>query len=259
MHLFKLNKLNNTWSQVFSVTVVNLSIQKAFFASEPDRNNSPVSDGNNSPVSDRNNSPVSDGNNSPVSDGGYETDSNRSYVEQGAEAMADYPVERIPDDLLSQFIRDTEDIINHPETAGIEDDEESLQIWKDRYEELKAEDQSRRDQGLLENSSESEENGGPSNWFSIFNSSNETSNNIATTDVENNHEVEKSEEKKPEKGKEVLNEETKEFASSSTKRKYEELDSPDSPQPSKKIKQDSSDIYDDGTEMPNYGWGSDID
>jgi hypothetical protein len=59
---------------------------------------------------------------------GYETDSNRSFFEEGADAMSDYPATNLPDDHLRRFITDTKDIVRNPNTAGIsENDVESRQ------------------------------------------------------------------------------------------------------------------------------------
>ena len=61
---------------------------------------------------------------------GYETDSNRSWLEEGADAMFDAPAEDISEDYLRRFIKETEDVKRNPEKAGIEgdSDEESRQI-----------------------------------------------------------------------------------------------------------------------------------
>jgi hypothetical protein len=39
-------------------------------------------------------------------DTGYETDSNRSYLEEGADAMMSHPAQDIPDDILVGYIND---------------------------------------------------------------------------------------------------------------------------------------------------------
>lgn len=97
--------------------------------------------------------------NSPRSneDDGYETDSNRSFIEQGASAMADMNPRDLPDDQLRRFIRDTEDIMRHPDLAGIEGDEEGnaelRQIWANRNEELRDELRRRKNEGTIPDSS----------------------------------------------------------------------------------------------------------
>jgi len=56
------------------------------------------------------------------SDDGYGSDSDRSFFEEGADAMDDYPAEELPEDFLRQYIHDTGDIVRHPEKAGIDGD-----------------------------------------------------------------------------------------------------------------------------------------
>ena len=53
---------------------------------------------------------------------GYETDSNRSYFEQGADSMMIHPVRDLPDRELRRFIRDTSEVRRYPEEAGIQGD-----------------------------------------------------------------------------------------------------------------------------------------
>jgi hypothetical protein len=74
-----------------------------------------------------NNDNNSSNNNSPrSSDGGsgYETDSNRSFYEEGADAMVSHPAGEIPEDHLRRYIKDTAEIMRYPEEAGIKGDED---------------------------------------------------------------------------------------------------------------------------------------
>jgi len=81
---------------------------------------------NNSENNDNNLLSPIESENSPHSNSGdgYETDSNRSFFEEGADSMADYPARDIPEDHLRRYIKDTGDINRHPEKAGIEREED---------------------------------------------------------------------------------------------------------------------------------------
>lgn len=57
---------------------------------------------------------------------GYETDSNRSYFLDGAEAMADHPATEIPDDSLRDYIKVTADIVRHPSRSALGRGDENL-------------------------------------------------------------------------------------------------------------------------------------
>jgi len=84
-------------------------------------------------------------------DAGYETDSNRSFFEDGIDAMYDYPARDIPEDFLRQYIRDTTDIVRHPIKASIhrEEDAESRARFAARNQDLKDELQRRKDEGKI--------------------------------------------------------------------------------------------------------------
>jgi hypothetical protein len=84
-------------------------------------------------------------NNSPSIDddgSGYATDSNRSFFEEGTDAMMLHPVRDIPEDHLRRYIEDTGEIVDNPEEiVGPEEDGayEIIQEYSDRHEELKEE------------------------------------------------------------------------------------------------------------------------
>jgi len=149
-------------------------------------------------------------NNSPSIDddgSGYATDSNRSFFEEGTDAMMVHPVRDIPEDHLRRYIEDTGEIVDNPEEiVGPEEDgaSEILQEYSDRHEELKEELNRRECEG----------------WTNLPVSADSESN------TNNNPESASSVNKDSE---------------SSTKRKFED-DSDSSIQPPKKFKQDSSDI-----------------
>lgn len=69
-------------------------------------------------------------------DTGYETDSNRSYLEQGADAMMQHPVQDIPDQYLERYIENLGEIAGDPEYW---DTPEERQIFVDRQQELQDE------------------------------------------------------------------------------------------------------------------------
>jgi len=149
-------------------------------------------------------------NNSPSIDddgSGYATDSNRSFFEEGTDAMMVHPVRDIPEDHLRRYIEDTGEIVDNPEEiVGPEEDgaSEIIQEYTDRHEELKEELHRREREG----------------WTNLPVSADSESN------TNNNPESASSVNKDSE---------------SSTKRKFED-DSDSSIQPPKKFKQDSSDI-----------------
>ncbi len=112
---------------------------------------------NNSENNDNNLLSPIESENSPHSNSGdgYETDSNRSFFEEGADSMADYPARDIPEDHLRRYIKDTGDINRHPEKAGIEreEDQEFREWWANRNQELRDELRRRKDEGLIPDSS----------------------------------------------------------------------------------------------------------
>jgi len=75
---------------------------------------------------------------SPTSSGdpGYETDSNRSYLEQGADAMMVHPVQDIPNHHLERYNEDLKEIAADPEYW---DTPQERQIFVDRQREIQEE------------------------------------------------------------------------------------------------------------------------
>jgi hypothetical protein len=182
-------------------------------------------------------------NNSPSIDddgSGYGTDSNRSWFEEGANAMMVHPVREIPEDQLRRYIKDTGEILDDPIEIVDPDEEgatEILQEYSDRHEELKEELNRREREGWtnLPDSdsadSESNTNNNPENASSV--------NKDSESNTNNNPESASSVNKNSE---------------SSTKRKFED-ESDSSIQPPKKSKQDNSDIT--GETEPFDFWGGD--
>jgi len=167
-------------------------------------------------------------NNSPSIDddgSGYATDSNRSFFEEGTDAMMVHPVRDIPEDHLRRYIEDTGEIVDNPEEiVGPEEDgaSEIIQEYTDRHEELKEELHRREREGWtnlpVSADSESNTNNNPESASSV----NKDSESNTNDNPESASSVNKDSE-------------------SSTKRKFED-DSDSSIQPPKKFKQDSSDI-----------------
>jgi hypothetical protein len=91
----------------------------------------------------------SSGSPSPSFEEGYETDSNRSYFEEGAQAMVNHPVDQLPEDQLRRYITDTDEIIDNPALAGVENDSRLRQQWADRNNELRQELSRRMDEGMI--------------------------------------------------------------------------------------------------------------
>ena len=101
-----------------------------------------------------NSNPSSSDSPSSSSDDGYRSDSNRSYFEEGADAMVNYPVADLPEDQLRRYIEDTDDIQRNPHLAGLDDDSDPSnavlrQQWADRNSELRQELTRRMDEGLI--------------------------------------------------------------------------------------------------------------
>jgi hypothetical protein len=196
--------------------------------SEPENENSEI--GENSD----NNSPSIDDDGS-----GYATDSNRSYFEEGATAMMTHPVQDIPEDQLRRYIEDTGEIVENPiEVVGPDEDgaTEIIQEYSDRHEELKEELNRRQREGWtnipVSADSESNTNNNPESASSVNKDSESNTNN------------------NPESASSVNKD-----SESSTKRKFED-ESDSNIQPSKKFKQDSSDITGE-TEPFDFGGGDD--
>ena len=140
----------------------------AFNSSNTNNSNENNSDGNNSNPDNLNDNNSDNGNNSSheevlddnssrsnsprISSGvsGYETDSNRPYFEEGADAMAEHPVEDLPDDHLIRYVKDTENLVRHPNRYGMGEDEALKDDWDNRNQELRYELQRRKDAGLIE-------------------------------------------------------------------------------------------------------------
>jgi hypothetical protein len=169
----------------------------------------PENANHNSPSTSQN----TGGNNS---DGGYETDSNRSFWEEGVDAMAVHPVGEIPEVYLRQYIEETQDIVDNPELGSAVEDPELHQIWVDRNQELRDELRRREDVGMIAPSNSS----GPGDNQGIVTANNSESNNNENEGSENNTAA----------------------SSSSNKRKFE--DDGESAGPSRSF-QDSRDITND--------------
>lgn len=50
----------------------------------------------------------------PSSDDGYGTQSNASYLEEGADAMYDYPLRQLPEAQLKEYENTLKDMVRHP-------------------------------------------------------------------------------------------------------------------------------------------------
>jgi hypothetical protein len=90
----------------------------------------------------------------PSDDGdGYESNSDRSFFEEGVDAMEHHPAQDLPDDILRKYKHDLGDIVRHPWKAGIDGDRsgnaELRQEKAERYQELKDELQRRKDEGII--------------------------------------------------------------------------------------------------------------
>lgn len=87
-------------------------------------------------------------------DDGYKTDSNRSFFEEGADAMTDFPVRELPDDHLRRFAKDTAKVCRDPWRAGIggEENQRYQEKWQERHEELRQEIRRRKDEGTIPDS-----------------------------------------------------------------------------------------------------------
>lgn len=109
---------------------------------------------NNPDNNPQGNSPTPSENGFSSEGDGYHTDSNRSYFEEGADAMADYPVGGIPDNHLRRYAEDTARMANRPGLAGIQrdEDESSREFWRGRHQELTEEIRRRKDQGTMPDS-----------------------------------------------------------------------------------------------------------
>jgi NADH-ubiquinone oxidoreductase chain 5 len=83
---------------------------------------------------------------------GYETDSNRSYWEQGDDAMVAGPPKEIPLDQLRRYIKDTDQISRFPKVAHLEGDQHGTmrQFYADRNRELRDEYRRRQQEGIVE-------------------------------------------------------------------------------------------------------------
>jgi NADH-ubiquinone oxidoreductase chain 5 len=184
-----------------------------------------------------------DENENSSSEGGYESDQNRSWFEEGADTMADYPARDLPDDHLRRYIQDTRNIKRHPEMAGIDGDssgDEGLrQHWADRHEELRAELRRRKEEGVIPDSSSESENSSSTSESTDSkqdNVSNRPDSGTVPTDSGTNESGIDSTDANDTK--------VSSSAQSTNKRRFEE-DDESSTQPSKRFKQDSSDVTGD--------------
>ena len=232
--------------------------------------NSENSRDNSSDNSNDNNSPSQglDDNSTRSSEDGYRSDSNRSYFEEGTDAMVYHPVGEIAEDQLRRYITDTREIMHHPCEAGGELDDmdprndDIRQIFGDRNQELRQELRQRKESGMVpdspsENSditvlsTTSENNSG-----NVSNNKNDTASSSsipADSASTNKSKFIEDAESSTQPSKEEFKQDTSDnlpdvdnssnipSASFSThKRKFDEDDG-SSIQPSKKIKQESSD------------------
>ena len=162
-------------------------------------------------------------------DDGYETQSNRSYFQEGADAMYSEDPKNIPNDFLREFIRDTEDIKRHPWTIGLED--EDVDAFKDRNRKLRDEFTKRCNDGRMTNSSVASEGD-------------------CVSCKEKELEQKLEQEQKPKSPVQDTSDTTV-----VTKESKKIEDSSETGEGSKGDWQDSSDITAD-TEPMDYGWGS---
>ena len=58
------------------------------------------------------------------SDDGYQSDSDRSFFEEGVDALTDTNVREIPDDQLHNYVNVAKDIVRHPHKAEIDGPED---------------------------------------------------------------------------------------------------------------------------------------
>lgn len=87
-------------------------------------------------------------------DDGYESYSDRSLLENDFSTLASYPPRNLPEGTLREWIKDTEDIKRHPETAGLEEDGswQRREHWVERNKELREELERRKYLGRTEDS-----------------------------------------------------------------------------------------------------------
>jgi len=112
-----------------------------------------VPNSDNNSQSGNENSGANSENSSSIDDqgSGYETDSNRSYFEDGTTAMINHPVGDIPEDQLRRYIKDTKEIVDYPEQIVRPDEDgagEIIQAYSDRHAELQEELDRRQREGL---------------------------------------------------------------------------------------------------------------
>lgn len=190
---------------------------------------------------------------------GYETDSNRSYFAEGADAMAEAPVEDIPEDQLRKYIHDTADINRNPERGLVRPmDTELAQHWADREPALREELRRRKDAGMIPDSpsdygytsasdAESQESGVSNKSGSATAGANNNSGAGITSDVAT----------ATSSGIDAGGSGSNAPASSpSTNKRKFEGDDQSSSQPSKSFRQDSSDVTGD-TEPFDFCGGDD--
>ena len=108
--------------------------------------------GNNDNDSDNDNN-----NSNSSADDGYVSDdaSLRDYYDRGDAAMAEAPVNEIPEDNIRDYIESAGTIANFPEeTVSLNpvEDREEIQKWVDRYDELREELRRRKNAGMIPDS-----------------------------------------------------------------------------------------------------------
>ncbi|MDW3626771.1 MAG: hypothetical protein QOK72_09025 [Nitrososphaeraceae archaeon] len=129
------------------------------------------------------NSDISD-TDSEISDDSIDT--RERIYELGADEMAEADPSSIPNNHLIDYINDTQDILDNPETAGIERGDESYEIWKDRNEALKEELEKRvRDKDIPAEIANGV-NDGIDNEFYEETDNSDSENNNSDNDSENN-------------------------------------------------------------------------
>ncbi len=152
----EINYNNNYNKQPIKNSIIHIHNQKMMFSTSAtllyaDNNNNNNNDNNHNDNINSDSNYESDNDSSS----GYGTDSNRSYFEEGADAMFGHPVRDIPEDHLRRYINDTRDIVSNPWKAGVErpEDRDSYLQLVDRHRELTGELRRRKDEGMIPDSS----------------------------------------------------------------------------------------------------------
>jgi len=220
----------------------------------------------------------------------YETDSNRSNDANDGAALFERPARDLQDQMLKRYIRESEDINRHPYKAGLSknsaEDMQSIAEWNQRNLDLKEELNRRVNSGSMQRPSSRSLS--PEGDCTTCGSDSQSvagsdSKSVAASDgktvegthlqtvgaVSSGYPNPSAEGREGNSSKRKMEEEVSSPSSpnpsaegregNSSKRKMEEEVSSSSPNPSKRFKQDSSDVTRDETQMPEYGWGGDDD